>query len=99
MRIAGIEMHSGPGHTAWALTFMAAVALTAAAFGLPQPWWAGAAYGAAFYHGREQRDAETVAGETGKVMGPWQWHAKSQWDFWLPAVACLIAALALEVVP
>lgn len=97
MRIGGIETYSGPVHAAWALGLMGSIAAMATLAGLQDPWWIGAAYGAAFYHGREQRDAEAKIGVVGKVLAPWQWHAKSQWDFWLPGGVCLLAAVIAEV--
>lgn len=97
MRIGGLETYSGAVHALWAMAIMAAITVAAVVAGLPHPWWVGAAYGVAFYHGREQRDAEAKIGIVGKIMAPWRWHAKSQWDFWLPAGACLLAGMIAEV--
>lgn len=98
MKIAGIETYSGPAHTAWALALMAGITAAGAIAGLQDPWWIGAAYGIAHFHGREQRDAETVVGETGKPMAPWQWHRKSQWDFWPVVAVCSAVAVMASII-
>ena len=52
----------------------------------------------AFYYGREKRDNENKVGinpkkEPLKNLFPWQWHSKSQMDYYSPMVVSVVMVL------
>lgn len=94
MKLFGVEMYSGPEHAAYALAIYAFAELGSIIIaGTPDQVLA-AAIPIAHYWGREQMNAESKIGKIGKPMFPWQWHSKSQWDFYVPTAVVSLAALA-----
>ncbi len=82
-------------HAAWALAFQALIGLTTG------NWWAGAAFGAAFFLGREhaQREYKLTAGGSVKGLDPWEAFDLARWspdalaDLIVPVIAVVIVAL------
>lgn len=63
-------------------------------------WWAGAAFAAAFFIGREHAQREYKIGDPSKLMpwegfDVWRWSLDAQLDLALPVLAVLIAAFLL----
>jgi len=92
----------GLSHAILALAIMAATLLALAPWRVRNAHWIGAALGIGFYWGREKRDHENrlrLPAEEVWDRGwlPLEWSAKGQADFYWPLVACLLAALAIEL--
>lgn len=94
MRVFGLETYSAVTHVLYGIVIGATVALVAFGLGLASWDVIGAAYAVAFFHGREQRDSEVKRAATGTWFWPWQYPAKSQWDFW-PVIFAAGAIIAL----
>lgn len=64
-------------------------------------WWAGAAFGAAFFIGREHAQREYKLGNP-SLLSPfagfdfWRWDLDSKLDLLFPVAACLILAIAIQ---
>lgn len=83
-------------HAGFALAMQIAIGL------LTGNWWAGAAFGAAFFVGREHAQAEAKVGNWAKYpefecFAPRYWSLDAILDFVVPALAVTATALILEV--
>ncbi len=82
-------------HVLYALAMLAIIGL------LTKNWWAGAAFGAAFFIGREHAQREYKIGQPGKLnpwegFDIWRWSLDAQLDLILPIAAVLIAAYLIS---
>lgn len=92
----------GPSHAILALGIMAATLAVLAVWRVRNGHWIAAALAIGFYWGREKRDHESrlrLPAEEVWDQGwlPLEWTAKGQADFYWPLAACLLAALAIEL--
>ncbi len=84
-------------HAAYAVAFQAIIGFASG------NWWAGAAFGAAFFIGREhaQREYHLTAGASVKGLRPWEafdlkdWPRDALLDLLCPLVACVALAFAM----
>ena len=89
-------------HVMLALLVMSAVMLALFPFRVRNGHWIAAALASGFYWGREKRDHEASlqlpmeeAWQKGWI--PLEWSSKGQADFFWPRLACLAAALLVEL--
>lgn len=65
-------------------------------------WWIGAAFGAAFFIGREHAQREYKIGDPAELRGYeafdlWRWSKDALLDLLLPAVAVTALAIYMEI--
>lgn len=77
------------------------VAMLLIMFALFRDQWIGAAFGIAFYLGREVREFERIAARAGDVSffagaKMWKWSFDAWMDLLSPAAACLAAAYVIS---
>jgi len=82
-------------HVVYALMMLAAIGL------LARNWWAGAAFGAAFFIGREHAQREFEIGNP-STLEPWEgfdlwnWSLDALLDMILPIAVLLVAAWLID---
>lgn len=96
MKVSNIEMYSGPEHAMYSLIIMGIFVCVFFLIGT-NIWISSALVAISHYWGREQMNAESKLNNIGVPMFPWQWHKKSQWDFYVPLVVCLFVALMFMI--
>ena len=83
-------------HAVYALAMQIVIGL------LTQNWWAGAAFGAAFFIGREHAQREYKIGDPSTLKGYeafdlWRWSKDALLDLLLPVVAVTALAIYMEI--
>lgn len=78
-------------HIAYALIFQIAIVF------ITGNWWVGAAFGAAFFLGREHAQAERRSGDEFHALLPKYWNLDSVLDFVAPAVAVVGVAMFAKI--